>query len=233
VKRLPAVGSGGAQVPGAVSVGGAGSIVLRRRLLGLCGATVLGRPAAPILRAAAAGAMAPIAVAGAMASKDASAAVAESLSRLPSAVTAQAGELRRLGVGTMRWFGLHVYDAALWVRDSAWNAGDTFALDIVYARSIAGKALAESSITEMKRVGFTDEAQHARWLPAMARTFPDVGRGDRLVGLNLKGAGAAFFNQDRALGTIDDPEFARAFFAIWLDPRTREPQLRNRLLGKA
>jgi hypothetical protein len=34
------------------------------------------------------------------------------------------------------------------------------------------------------------------------------------------------------LGTIDDPVFARAFFAIWLDPRTREPQLRNRLLGK-
>ncbi|MCE2948723.1 MAG: chalcone isomerase family protein [bacterium] len=195
----------------------------RRRLLGLSGAAILSRPASMLaLPALATGAM----------PRRASAAVSQSLSRLPPAVTAQAGELRRLGVGTMRWFGLHVYDAALWVRDATWDPADTFVLDIVYARDIAGKALADSSITEMKRVGFTDEAQHARWLPAMVRTFPDVGRGDRLVGLNLKGAGAAFFNQDRALGTIDDPLFARAFFAIWLDPRTREPQLRNRLLGK-
>ncbi len=184
---------------------------------------MLARPSAVIV---------PPALIAGLAPGRASAAVAQSLSKLPGAVTAQAGELRRLGVGTMRWFGLHVYDAALWVREAGWDPADTFALDIVYARDIAGKALAESSITEMKRVGFTDEAQHARWLPAMVRTFPDVGRGDRLVGLNLKGAGAAFFNQDRALGTIDDPVFARAFFAIWLDPRTREPQLRNRLLGK-
>ena len=195
----------------------------RRRLLGLSGAAILSRPASMLAL--------PALAAGAMPGR-ASAAVSQSLSRLPPGVTAQAGELRRLGVGTMRWFGLHVYDAALWVREATWDPADTFALDIVYARDIAGKALADSSITEMKRVGFTDEAQHARWLPAMVRTFPDVGRGDRLVGLNLKGAGAAFFNQDRALGTIDDPVFARAFFAIWLDPRTREPQLRNRLLGK-
>jgi hypothetical protein len=205
----------------------------RRRRLGLYGATLLGRPAIPLARAVAGSMLAPVALASTMAATGASAAVVEALSRLPPAVATQAGDLRRLGAGTMRWFGLHVYDAALWVRDTTWDARDTFALDIVYARSIAGKALAESSITEMKRVGFTDEAQHARWLPAMVRTFPDVGRGDRLVGLNLKGTGAAFFNQDRALGTIDDPEFARAFFAIWLDPRTREPQLRNRLLGKA
>lgn len=154
------------------------------------------------------------------------------LDSLPPAVLAQAGDLRRLGAGTMRWFGLHVYDAALWVRGAAWDPQDAFALDIVYGRSITGKALAESSISEMKRVGFTDEAQHARWLAEMIRVFPDVGRDDRLVGVSMKGAGVTFFNQQRMLGTIDDPAFARAFFAIWLDPKTREPQLRSRLLGK-
>ncbi len=197
----------------------------RRRLLGLGGALALRGPsaAAAVLPASAA-ALAPRGAAAAT--------VHHLLAKLPSAVVAQAGELHRLGAGTMRWFGLHVYDAALWVRESAWDPADTFALDIVYARDIAGKALAESSITEMKRVGFTDEAQHARWLPAMVRMFPDVGRGDRLVGLNLK-SGAMFFNQDRVLGIVDDPVFARAFFAIWLDPRTRESALRNRLLGKA
>jgi len=42
-----------------------------------------------------------------------------------------------------------------------------------------------------------------------------------------------FYNQHRLLGAIDDPVFARAFFSIWLDPRTREPQLRARLLGQS
>ena len=198
------------------------SAASRRRLLAsggaVAGALALRWPAATL-------------VAGGAPVVAAAATVNHALSRLPPLVLAQSGELRRLGAGTMRWFGLHVYDAALWVREGAWDAADLFALDILYARDISGKALAESSITEMKRVGFTDEAQHARWLPAMARIFPDVGRGDRLVGLNIKG-GATFFNQDRLLGSIDDPVFARAFFAIWLDPRTREPQLRNRLFGK-
>jgi hypothetical protein len=30
---------------------------------------------------------------------------------------------------------------------------------------------------------------------------------------------------------IEDPEFARAFFAIWLDERTSAGRLRIRLLG--
>jgi len=154
------------------------------------------------------------------------------LNRLPPAVVAATGDLRRIGFGSMRWFGLHVYDVALWARGAQWEPDDVYALDILYGRDLAGKALAESSITEMKRVGFTDEAQHARWLAAMIRVFPNVSRGDRLIGVYLKGGGAAFFNQDRSLGVIDDPAFATAFFAIWLDPKTREPQLRARLLGK-
>jgi hypothetical protein len=132
----------------------------------------------------------------------------------------------------MRWFGLHIYDAVLWVRGSQWDADDTFALDIVYAREITGKALAESSIGEMKRVGFNDEAQHVRWLAAMTRVLPNVARGDRLVALHQKGTGTLFFNQDRSLGSIEDPVFGQAFFAIWLDPKTRETQLRARLLGR-
>ncbi len=30
---------------------------------------------------------------------------------------------------------------------------------------------------------------------------------------------------------VRDVAFAKAFFAIWLDPRTRNPELRARLLG--
>jgi hypothetical protein len=65
----------------------------------------------------------------------------------------------------------------------------------------------------------------------MEQIFPDVRAGDTLIGVYRPGAGAQFYHQERLVGQIDDPEFARAFFSIWLDPRTREPRLRERLIG--
>ena len=79
---------------------------------------------------------------------------------LSAVITAGSPDLRLLGEGRMRWFGLHLYDAALWV------------------------------------------------------------------------SGAEFFPLGRSTGAIRDPEFARVFFSIWLDPRTREPKLRAALLGR-
>ncbi|WP_394791201.1 chalcone isomerase family protein, partial [Rhodoferax sp.] len=65
----------------------------------------------------------------------------------------------------------------------------------------------------------------------MTRVIPDVKKGEHLTGVNRPGAGAQFYYQGKAIGSIADPEFARAFFAIWLDARTREPELRQSLIG--
>ena len=40
-----------------------------------------------------------------------------------------------------------------------------------------------------------------------------------------------FFHNDRALGALNDERLRRAFFSIWLDPRTSAPDLRRKLLG--
>jgi hypothetical protein len=42
-----------------------------------------------------------------------------------------------------------------------------------------------------------------------------------------------FFFNGKPLGRIQNTEFSRAFFSIWLDPKTAEPGLRNALLGAA
>lgn len=65
----------------------------------------------------------------------------------------------------------------------------------------------------------------------MARVLPDVKKGEHLTGVNRPGVGAEFYYQGRIVGTITDPAFAQAFFAIWLDARTREPGLRRSLIG--
>jgi hypothetical protein len=44
----------------------------------------------------------------------------------------------------------------------------------------------------MRRLGVKDEDKLARWATSLARMFPDVKSGDRIVGLHVPGKGASF-----------------------------------------
>ncbi len=153
----------------------------------------------------------------------------------PIAEALQGGRLS--GEGTLRWLGLKVYDARLWVTRRGLDAGrfaaQPFALELRYARSLAGAKIAEASHKEIERMGFGSEPQRTAWLAAMRSLFPDVRADDRITGVWRPGRGTEFLLNDRVLGRIDGAEFAHAFFSIWLDPRTVSPELREALLAGA
>lgn len=151
---------------------------------------------------------------------------------LPQAALAYAPEWRSLGSGQMRWFGLRLYDAELWVSGERFAPERPHVLALRYHRAIAAERLVESSIAEMRRLGVQDEARLAAWRDALAQAFPSVAPDESIVGMHLPGRGAVFWHEGRLTAEIDDPELARRFFAIWLDERTREPALRARLLGE-
>lgn len=65
----------------------------------------------------------------------------------------------------------------------------------------------------------------------MKALFPDVVAGDQLTGVHHPGEKAEFYRNDELIGVVHDPEFASAFFGIWLDAGTSAPELRERLLG--
>jgi hypothetical protein len=144
------------------------------------------------------------------------------------------GEVRAAGSGRLTWFGLHVYDARLFVPATGFDARryaeQPFALELTYARRLSGRAIAERSESEMARLGRGSAEQRARWLQAMAALFPDVEAGQRLAGVHLPDRGTEFLLDGRLLGRIEDPAFGHAFFAIWLDARTTAPDLRASLL---
>jgi hypothetical protein len=150
---------------------------------------------------------------------------------LAAAMPAAAG-LQPIGEGTLRWFGLKIYDATLWTAGGAPGFSRPFRLELRYARRLRGAAIAERSAEEIERLGIGTPAQRAAWLAEMRGLFPDVAEGDALAGEHLPGRGARFTHNGRPLGEIADPAFSRAFFAIWLDPRTSEPALRAALLGR-
>ena len=135
-----------------------------------------------------------------------------------------------VGSGTMRFFGLRIYDATLWSPGGVWSASRPYALELIYARSFDGAAIARRSIEEMRAQRAYPAATLARWEQQMGALFPNVKSGDRLTGVHMPGTGASFYSGPRKLGQIDDADFADAFFGIWLDPATRAPNLRARLL---
>lgn len=138
------------------------------------------------------------------------------------------------GAGEYRLFGVRIYDASLWSERQPVTMDSPFALQLTYAREISARQLADTSVDEMRRMGAaSSDATLEAWRAELQRVLVDVRAGDRLSGVYLPGQGARFYANDRPSGQIADPILARAFFAIWLDPGTRAPGLRARLLGQA
>jgi hypothetical protein len=139
-----------------------------------------------------------------------------------------------LGDAELRWLGLRIYNAALWVpQGSRWSSDRPFALEIRYGRAIKSRRLVEVSLEEMQRMGVAEAVQLEAWRAALETAFPDVERDDTIIGLRKPDGGVSFFHRGETTVEIDDPAFAQAFFAIWLDERTREPAMRKRLLGQS
>ena len=99
------------------------------------------------------------------------------------------GEPRQLGQGRMRWFGLALYDATLWVggdhrhggEPDDWRWDHPFALDLRYARDFKGRKLADASVDEIRRLGLADGAKLDAWRAHMVAAFPDVKKGERTL----------------------------------------------------
>lgn len=136
--------------------------------------------------------------------------------------------LKRWGSGGFRRFGFLVYEATLWAGDDPLRP--PLALRLDYKRTIAGSAIADASVKEMRRFG-GDEASLRRWGERMQQIFPNVRDGDHILGI-YRPEGAAFLFNGRTLGDIPEAAFARQFFAIWLDPQTSAPELRAALLRR-
>jgi hypothetical protein len=153
---------------------------------------------------------------------------------LPPELAGTLPQARLQGSGRLTFFGLHIYDARLWV-GAATPAADwqavPFALELQYLRSLKGSAIAERSLKEMERQGEIGAVDGERGLGNRLQLFPDVKPGDRITGVNLPGVGARFFHNGQPRGELREVAFARLFFGIWLSPRTSEPALREQLLG--
>ena len=132
------------------------------------------------------------------------------------------------------FLGFDVYDASLWTApdfNPALSENQALALELHYLRNFSGKDIAKRSVQEMRKLAPVTPAQEQQWMKEMLRVFPNVRKGDRLLGVHRAGKSAAFWHNGKPVGDIADAEFARLFFGIWLSPRTSAPALRQALMG--
>ncbi len=141
---------------------------------------------------------------------------------------------RLQGQAILRFLGIRIYHARLWVGPGFRADKPTehpAVLELEYLRDFKGADIAQRSLKEMRRAGPLSEAQAQRWLSQMERTFPDIRAGDRLTGHFQPSRGASFWHNGRPTGQVADADFASAFLGIWLASTTSEPAMRQALLG--
>ena len=83
----------------------------------------------------------------------------------------------------------------------------------------------------MKRTGVPDD-QAALWGKELASFLPNVESGQTLTAIYSPKQGTVFYHDGIQIAQIPGAEFSKAFFGIWLDPKTSAPKLRTELLGQ-
>ena len=133
------------------------------------------------------------------------------------------------GSGRLTWWGLHIYDASFYRVGSL--SSQEFALDMRYQKSFSGISIANRSVEEMKRIGVPD-VQANLWGRELSSFLPNVESGQTLTAIYAPKLGTTFYHDGKQIAQIPGSDFPKAFFGIWLDPKTSAPKLRAELLGQ-
>lgn len=149
--------------------------------------------------------------------------------RDPSVLPPHLSTAKLQGSSRLTWWGLHIYDASLYRVGSMTSS--EFALDLQYQKSFSASSIANRSVEEMKRIGVPD-AQAALWGRELNAFLPNVESGQTLTALYSPKQGTTFYYEGKQIAQIPGTEFSKAFFGIWLDPKTSVPKLRTELLGQ-
>lgn len=156
---------------------------------------------------------------------------AHAASTFPDEINVRDVAMKKVGQGTLSYLLVDPYDAAFWSADGTANLNQPHAIEIQYHMSFSSNDLAERSVEEMNRIKDFPANLDTTWQQEMQRVFPNVKDGDRIRAVAWPDKKVVFFYNGKPTGEVTEPEFTRAFTAIWVGEKTSEPELRAKLLG--
>jgi hypothetical protein len=157
---------------------------------------------------------------------------AQSPKPLPVPVVERAPGIHPLGRGRHTWWGVHMYDATLWIAGVQFAPSEPHALDLEPGTSASGELLVRSAIDEMRRQKVGDEGKLLAWANEMKQVIPRVQRGDQIVIFCPADNETLVYCNGVQRGVLEDPTLCPAIMNVWLHPSTRHQQVRKGLLGK-
>lgn len=123
------------------------------------------------------------------------------------------------GQAVFRALGVPMYNARLYTPNAgALDWRGSFALELTYLRDIRGMFLIRSTRSEMTRLGFDAPDRDI-----LAGCFQDVAAGDRYLAVPLSADALGFWRNGAPACTLEHPNIARGFMAIFLGDNTRSP----------
>ncbi|MDX6022588.1 hypothetical protein SIL08_20120 [Scandinavium sp. V105_16] len=146
---------------------------------------------------------------------------------------------RKVGDATLTWGPFTVYTSQLRTPAGHYD-GPTQdqALIITYQRDIDREELVDATREQWQALGILkQEPQSDAWLNMLQSLWPDVTPGAQLAFVLTGQQGQFWYRASAAqktftpLGARQSAGFSQRFLAIWLDPRTQYPELRQQLIG--
>ncbi len=150
---------------------------------------------------------------------------------LPGPVESQAPGIRPLGRGRETLWGIHVYDATLWIVGDRFTPAQPHALDVEPSRSVGADTLVNTAMDEMRRLKLGDASQLASWRLEMKRLMPNVKPGDQVVVFCPSEAKTSVYYNGRSQGEVDDESLCPAIMNVWLHPDSKSKEMRKSLLA--
>lgn len=137
------------------------------------------------------------------------------------------------GTARLKVMFWNVFDAELYAPSGEFDPEKPFALSLTYLRKLDGQKIVDKTIQEIAKQGGIDKAVLDDWNAQLMALIPDVDKGTTITGVQTSSLQTILYRDGQRLGRIDDAEFTRRFFNIWLGEQTSEPQLREELIGLA
>lgn len=144
----------------------------------------------------------------------------------------QARPLKLVGSSQLRVAFFKVFNSKLFTKSGEWNDPQhSFRFELTYQRNISGSFLAKQTAKEWNHLKF-DDPRRPEWESEILAMWPDVKKGDKIAfDVDERGVSRFYYN-DMWVGSLEDPDFAPAFIAIWLSPNTSRPAHREGLLAE-
>lgn len=124
-----------------------------------------------------------------------------------------------------------IYDLSLYAEKIPFLGSPPYVLEIAYKKGFSSDSIADRSIALMREQNYGDELRLAEWHSQLMDIFPEVSKGTVLTGVYTADMQTAFYCDGMFIGQINDPEFGKYFFNIWLGEDSGDPRLRRELIG--